>query len=90
MSELASRSCVPCHGGVPRLSAEEIEKLSNELEGWEVIEAHHLKKTYAFPNFQQSLALVNRIGAVAETEGHHPDLCFGWGGRRSDHLHPRH
>ncbi|HYP02345.1 MAG TPA: 4a-hydroxytetrahydrobiopterin dehydratase [Pyrinomonadaceae bacterium] len=77
--DLASRSCVPCHGGVPPLGADEIEKFMGELRGWEVVGEHHLKKTYAFPNFRQSLALVNRIGAVAEAEGHHPDICFGWG-----------
>ncbi len=80
MGDLASRTCVPCHGGVPRLeSATEIEKFMVELEGWEVVGQHHLKKNYAFPNFCQSLALVNRIGEVAEAEGHHPDICFGWG-----------
>ncbi|HEV7906363.1 MAG TPA: 4a-hydroxytetrahydrobiopterin dehydratase [Pyrinomonadaceae bacterium] len=78
-SGLASRSCVPCHGGVPRLAGAEIEGFMGELQGWEVVGEHHLKKTYAFPNFQQSLALVNRIGEVAEAEGHHPDICFGWG-----------
>jgi 4a-hydroxytetrahydrobiopterin dehydratase len=77
--DLASRKCVPCHGGVPPLGADEIKQFLRELQGWEVIEGHHLKKTYAFPNFRQSLALVNRIGEVAEAEGHHPDLCFGWG-----------
>ena len=76
---LLNRSCVPCHGGVPRLGASEIEKYLGELRGWEVVGEHHLKKTYAYPNFRQSLALVNRIGEVAETEGHHPDICFGWG-----------
>ena len=80
MGDLASRTCVPCHGGVPRLEdAAEIEKFMGELPGWEVVAHHHLKKSYAFPNFRQSLALVNRIGEVAEAEGHHPDICFGWG-----------
>jgi len=79
MKDLASQKCVPCHGGVPRLGAAEIEKLMCELDGWEAVSSHHLKKNYAFPNFRQSLALVNRIGEVAEAEGHHPDLCFGWG-----------
>jgi 4a-hydroxytetrahydrobiopterin dehydratase len=77
--DLAKRSCVPCHGGVPRLGSAEIEGFMGELESWEVVEEHHLKKSYAFPNFQQALALVNRIGEVAEAEGHHPDICFGWG-----------
>jgi 4a-hydroxytetrahydrobiopterin dehydratase len=49
------------------------------LRDWEVVDEHHLKKTHSFPNFQQALALVNRIGEVAEAEGHHPDICFGWG-----------
>ena len=77
--DLAKRKCVPCHGGVPPLAADEIGQFLGELQGWEVIEEHHLKKAYAFPNFRQSLALVNRIGEVAEREGHHPDICFGWG-----------
>jgi 4a-hydroxytetrahydrobiopterin dehydratase len=77
--DLANRKCVPCHGGVPPLGADEIGHYLGELQGWEVIEGHHLKKSYTFPNFRQSLALVNRIGEVAEAEGHHPDICFGWG-----------
>ena len=76
---LANRKCVPCHGGVPPLGADEIGQFLGELRDWEVVEGHHLKKSYAFSNFQQSLALVNRIGEVAEAEGHHPDICFGWG-----------
>jgi 4a-hydroxytetrahydrobiopterin dehydratase len=78
-SDLAKRSCVPCHGGVPRLNGAEIEQFMNELQGWEVVGEHHLKKSYTFPNFRQALALVNRIGAVAEAAGHHPDISFGWG-----------
>jgi 4a-hydroxytetrahydrobiopterin dehydratase len=77
--DLVNRKCVPCHGGVPRLSGAEIEAFMGELRGWEVVEEHHLKKTYTFPNFRQALALVNLIGEVAEAEGHHPDICFGWG-----------
>jgi 4a-hydroxytetrahydrobiopterin dehydratase len=77
--DLANRKCVPCHGGIPPLGRAESEKFLGELEGWEVIEAHHLKKSFAFPNFAQALALANRIGAVAEAEGHHPDIRFGWG-----------
>jgi 4a-hydroxytetrahydrobiopterin dehydratase len=77
--DLANRKCVPCHGGVPRLGGAEIEQFMGELRGWEVLEEHHLKKTYSFPNFRQALALVNRVGELAEAEGHHPDICFGWG-----------
>lgn len=79
MSDLASRDCVPCRGGVPPLEEAEIQRLLKELEGWEVVEAHHLRKLFEFKNFRAALELVNRIGELAEDEGHHPDISFGWG-----------
>ena len=79
MESLASRHCVPCHGGVPRLGAEEIETLLRQLEGWEAVGEHHLSKEYKFANFAEALAFVNRVGADAAAEGHHPDIHFGWG-----------
>lgn len=79
MSELSSRQCVPCRGGVPALKGEEITPLLNQLSGWDVINQHHLKKNYRFANFKESLAFVNRVGELAEDQGHHPDICFGWG-----------
>ena len=80
MSEsLASKHCVPCHGGVPRLTGEEVEPLLAQLEGWQVVEEHHLSKEYEFRNFAEALAFVNSVGRVAEAEGHHPDIEFGWG-----------
>ena len=51
----------------------------SELKGWEVVEGHHLHKAYKFPDFQTALDFVNRIGATAEAQGHHPDLMLGWG-----------
>jgi 4a-hydroxytetrahydrobiopterin dehydratase len=57
----------------------EIVALLGELDGWEVIEEHHLLKNYEFRDFREALAFVNRVGQVAEQEGHHPDICFGWG-----------
>ncbi|HEX8292690.1 MAG TPA: 4a-hydroxytetrahydrobiopterin dehydratase [Pyrinomonadaceae bacterium] len=79
MGSLAGKHCVPCHGGVPRLQGEEIEPLLSQLEGWRVSEGHHLSKEYEFENFADALAFVNRAGEVAEAEGHHPDVEFGWG-----------
>ena len=79
MSELASRECVPCRGGVPPLEGEAITNLLRELEGWEVVEQHHLKKNYRFGNFREAQLFVNRVGDLAEEQGHHPDICFGWG-----------
>lgn len=77
--ELASRRCIPCRGGVPPLTPAQIEPLLARLTGWEVVDAHHLSKTYAFPDFAAALAFVNQVGALAEAEAHHPDLHLAWG-----------
>ena len=79
MSELSSKNCIPCRGGVPPLEREEIAKFHQELEGWEVVDDHHLKKSYRFSNFIEAQTFVNRVGNLAEEQGHHPDICFGWG-----------
>ena len=79
MSQLASKQCVPCRGGVPPLTGEEIKPLLGQLQKWEVIDEHHLRKIYRFSNFRESLAFVNKVGELAEDQGHHPDICFGWG-----------
>ncbi|MGI8732662.1 MAG: 4a-hydroxytetrahydrobiopterin dehydratase [Pyrinomonadaceae bacterium] len=79
MSELANRDCIPCRGGVPPLQGEEIEKLLGELRGWSVVSNHHLNKVYKFADFREALVFVSRVGEVAEEQGHHPDICFGWG-----------
>ncbi len=79
MTDLAERRCIPCRGGVPPLTSAETAPLLAQLDGWEIVENHHLRKTYRLPDFAQALALVNRIGAVAEAEDHHPDLYLAWG-----------
>ena len=79
MSDLSSRQCIPCRGGVPPLQGQEITDLLTELDGWEVVNQHHLKKTLSFANFSEAQQFVNRIGDLAEEQGHHPDICFGWG-----------
>ena len=69
MSELSSRQCVPCRGGVPALKGEEITTLLNQLEDWKVINQHHLQKSYGFEDFQGALAFVNKVGQIAEETG---------------------
>ena len=79
-SRLSSMSCVPCRGGVPPLEGEELSALQEELGGgWRVVEEHHLEKEYSFPDFASALAFVNRVGALAEEQDHHPDLELAWG-----------
>jgi 4a-hydroxytetrahydrobiopterin dehydratase len=77
--KLAQKHCVPCEGGVPALTNEEITPLLSQLDGWNVVGGKRLAKTYTFPDFVQALAFVNRAGEVAEAEGHHPDLYLTWG-----------
>ena len=84
MSELTKKKCVPCAGGVPALKGEEIGKLLRQLRGWDVVDSHHLTKTYAFEDFSAALAFVNRVGTLAEREGHHPDIYLAWGRVRLD------
>ena len=77
--DLANKSCVPCRGGVPPLRGEEISELAGQVASWEVFAEHHLRRRYEFPNFRRALEFVNRVGELAEQEGHHPDVSFGWG-----------
>jgi 4a-hydroxytetrahydrobiopterin dehydratase len=79
MTDLASQTCVPCRGDTPPLGGEELATLGQRLPDWEVIEEHHLRKVFRFKNFRESLGFVNRVGELAEEQGHHPDVCFGWG-----------
>lgn len=84
MSQLASRQCVPCKGGTPPLRGEPLAMLGREVPGWSVEREHHLTRTFTFPDFAQALAFVNRVGAIAEAQGHHPDIYLTWGKARVD------
>jgi 4a-hydroxytetrahydrobiopterin dehydratase len=77
---LADRSCVPCRGGVPPLAGEALDRLYAQLgNDWTLVEGHHLVKRYAFKTFRDALAFVDRVGALAEAQGHHPDIELRWG-----------
>ena len=62
-----------------RAHGEALAGLSAQLPDWHVVDGHHIEKSYEFPNFKSALVFVNRIGEIAEEQGHHPDICFGWG-----------
>lgn len=80
MTDLAEQTCVPCKGGVPPMEAEEADRFLARLdEGWDVVETHHLERTYEFSDFAEALAFVNRMGEIAEEQGHHPDIHLSWG-----------
>ncbi len=82
MTSLADKTCVPCRGGVPPLKGAQLLEIFNQLPEhaeWKVANEHNLTRTYKFPDFKMALAFVNRVGAIAEEQGHHPDILLAWG-----------
>jgi 4a-hydroxytetrahydrobiopterin dehydratase len=78
--DLAAMTCVPCRGGIPPLTREEIEPYLADLgNDWAVVDDHHLEKSYRFKDFREALAFTNRVGELAEGVGHHPDIELAWG-----------
>ena len=80
MTHLAEKSCTPCRGGVPPLTAAEAKLLRVHAPDWTLREdAGRIERTYRFRTFRAAFGFVAQAADLAETEGHHPDLCFGWG-----------
>jgi len=80
MNTLAEKDCVPCKGGVPPLKGPELSKIANQLDGgWQVVKEHHLEKEYKFKDFREALEFTNKVGELAESQGHHPDIYLTWG-----------
>ncbi|HUH92515.1 MAG TPA: 4a-hydroxytetrahydrobiopterin dehydratase [Casimicrobiaceae bacterium] len=78
--DLASRSCTPCRGGIPPLSAPEAQSYLANAPGWTLADdARRLERAFRFRNFREALEFVARLGELAEREGHHPEISFGWG-----------
>ena len=79
MSELAQLTCVPCRGGVPPLTPEQIRPLQKQVSQWNVVSNHHLERQFSFPDFKTALDFVIKVGNLAEEQGHHPDILLAWG-----------
>jgi 4a-hydroxytetrahydrobiopterin dehydratase len=78
--ELSVRNCVPCKGGTPPLAGDDLHALLDQLGGgWQAVDGHHLEKEFRFEDFRGALAFTNRVGELAEQQGHHPDLHLAWG-----------
>jgi 4a-hydroxytetrahydrobiopterin dehydratase len=77
---LAEKTCVPCRGGIPPLSPEQAAQFHQQAPEWQLLDdSHRIERKYSFSNFRGSLGFVQRVGELAESEGHHPDITFGWG-----------
>jgi|SRR5579862_1575682 len=79
MEQLADKTCVPCRGGIPPLNGKEIQRLHRSVPDWAVDGEHHLHREFKFSDFKQALEFVNKVGALAEEQGHHPDILLAWG-----------
>ena len=80
MSDLAKKTCIPCKGGVPPLKGTKLDDLLEKLKNdWKIIKEHHLEKEYSFNNFKEALDFTNKVGELAENQGHHPDIFLTWG-----------
>ena len=78
--ELAEKDCAPCRGGVAPLSEEDAKGFVARTPGWELRDGgKRIERTFRFKDFAAALAFVDRLGALAEGQGHHPDVRFGWG-----------
>jgi 4a-hydroxytetrahydrobiopterin dehydratase len=85
MPNLAEKQCIPCQGGTPPLKGEALSTLLEQLApGWKIVDEHHLTKELEFANFSDALGFVNRVGELAEEQGHHPDIFLAWGKVRLD------
>ena len=81
--ELHKKKCVPCRGDIPPFTKDQIDEYLKFLTGWKVLinekKAFYLSRAFKFKNFEESLGFINKLSLIAEEEGHHPDLKFGWG-----------
>jgi len=79
MSSLAAKTCVPCRGGVPPLKGQDLAALHTQVPEWQVMNEHHITRQFKFSDFKQALAFANRVGELAEEQGHQPDILLAWG-----------
>ena len=83
MNDLLKKKCVPCEGGAIPFDISEIHKYLKKIDGWNVkkdkSESYFIEKEFKFKNFLESQNFINKVGEIAEQEGHHPDIWFGWG-----------
>tara|TARA_B100000029_G_C17576366_1_gene958280 strand:+ start:147 stop:482 length:336 start_codon:yes stop_codon:yes gene_type:complete len=83
MDDLHKKNCIPCKGGIPPFDLSEIHKYLKKVDGWNVKknekENYFLERDFKFNNFLESQKFVNEVAKIAESQGHHPDIIFGWG-----------
>ena len=71
---LAAKKCVPCEGGTPAFTPEQVQEYLPHVKNWEVLENKKIRKEFIFKDFKEAMAFVNKVADIAEAEGHHPDI----------------
>jgi 4a-hydroxytetrahydrobiopterin dehydratase len=82
MNDLTSKTCEACRAGAPQATEAQIREFMPQLPAWKIIEVDNvqrLHKVYEFKNFKDALTFTNKVGAIAEAEGHHPAILSEWG-----------
>ena len=83
MEDLSKKKGIAWDGNIPAFDKSEIHKYLKKVDNWDVKsnddESYYLTKEFKFKNFEESQNFVNKVGYVAESENHHPDISFGWG-----------
>ena len=77
--DLQAKKCLPCEGGVPPLKGKLLGTFSSQVISWRVVGERELQKEFKFKNFAEALTFVNKVGEIAEQQGHHPDVFLAWG-----------
>ena len=78
-ADLGVKHCKPCEGGTPALAGDVLTDYFKQVQGWELVEWKKIVKSFKFPNFRKALEFTNRVGELAESENHHPDIYLSWG-----------
>ncbi len=82
MDELVAMQCVACRPGSPRVTLEQLAEFKPQIPEWEIVEKDgipRLERVFKFKNYMRALAFTNRVGELAEEEGHHPAILTEWG-----------
>ena len=79
MDNLHKRKCVPCEGGISKLTLKVSKEFQKQIPNWKIVKNHHILRTFKFKDFNSALNFVNKIGKIADTENHHPDIALSWG-----------
>jgi 4a-hydroxytetrahydrobiopterin dehydratase len=80
--QLARIKCTACRAGEPTVTAEEMDRLHPQVANWSVVQKdgiERLERTFRFKDFNEALSFTNRVGRIAEEEGHHPSILTEWG-----------